>query len=148
MFKTKFVRVGVAFGATVAGLVATAALSAPAATASTTSTTSDVVTAAAERLAAERRAADRRRDADCRVRVDRRDDSATAFCRDLRRGTGVTLNLVCERHRGWHGRRYVARDSERVRRGPGWVWLSVECRRGFDAGRAWVDLDRRGWGRH
>jgi hypothetical protein len=137
MFKTKFVRVGVAFGATVAGLVATAALSAPAATAATASTTSDVVTAAAERRAA-----------DCRVRVDRRDDSATAFCRDLRRGTEVTLNLVCERERGWHGRRYVERDSERVRRGRGWVWLSVECRRGFDAGRAWVDLDRRGWGRH
>jgi hypothetical protein len=125
----------VALGATVAGLFAAVVMVAPASAAPFSS-------APAASNAELVNAAGARDEDDCRVSVDRRRDSASAFCWDQDRGDEVTLKLRCERGRF----RYLAEESERVRRGDR-VRLSVRCRRGFDAGRAWVEVDERGRGR-
>jgi hypothetical protein len=129
--KTRITRVSVALGAVVTGLFAAAIVAVPATAAPVASAAAQVTTT------------DARDEDDCRVWVARRSDTAYAFCVDLRRGTEVTLKLLCVNRR--IGFRYLAEESDRVRRGDnGRVRLSVSCRPRFEAVRAWVDVDRRG----
>ncbi len=121
--RKNFLRTGLALTALVGGMLATVAVGSPA--------SADTGAASATRVEA-------RDDDRCRVRIDRDDDSAHAVCRDLRRGSEVTLYLRCESRRD----RYVVRDTERVGRGDRRVHLEVDCRGRADARRAWVDVDR------